>query len=426
MIRELDTMLSKCSRCGMCQAVCPLFAETRQEGDVARGKLALLDGLSAELFDQPDASAARLNRCLLCGSCEKNCSCGVNVLEIFLKARTILAGYMGLPTTKKVLLRKVLSNPETFDRLTEWASRGQRLFAKPLGNALGTSCGRIGVPALKGRHFMPLAPTPFHRLTPSLDTQPGASGLTAAFFPGCLLDKIFPEVAGAVVKVLTHGEIGIFMPPEQGCCGIPASAAGDEDTAKQLLRHNLALFERQPWDYLVTACATCTFTIKKVWPIVAAGMGEQFPDRVSALAEKTMDISQFLARHTDMASPAIPDDDASPITYHDPCHLKKSLDVWQEPRALIRSTPRYRLVEMESADRCCGMGGSFNIEHYHLSADIGDRKRQSITATGAETVATGCPACMLQLSDVLSRANTGTRVRHVVELLADRLPPSPE
>ena len=48
LIKELEEQLVVCMRCGMCQAVCPLFAETGREADVARGKIALLDGLAVD------------------------------------------------------------------------------------------------------------------------------------------------------------------------------------------------------------------------------------------------------------------------------------------------------------------------------------------------------------------------------------------
>ena len=53
LMQELDDQLRVCMRCGMCQAVCPLYAETGLESDVARGKLALLEGLVHQLFKDP-------------------------------------------------------------------------------------------------------------------------------------------------------------------------------------------------------------------------------------------------------------------------------------------------------------------------------------------------------------------------------------
>ena len=36
MMKALEDQLVVCMKCGMCQAVCPLFAETGREADVAR------------------------------------------------------------------------------------------------------------------------------------------------------------------------------------------------------------------------------------------------------------------------------------------------------------------------------------------------------------------------------------------------------
>jgi glycolate oxidase iron-sulfur subunit len=76
---------------------------------------------------------------------------------------------------------------------------------------------------------------------------------------------------------------------------------------------------------------------------------------------------------------------------------------------------------MAEADWCCCCGGSFNLQEYEISAAIGRRKRQNIEGSGAAVVATGCPACMLQLTDVLSRAGARVQVKHAVEMYAETL-----
>ena len=93
----------------------------------------------------------------------------------------------------------------------------------------------------------------------------------------------------------------------------------------------------------------------------------------------------------------------------------------REPRDVIRSNPYLQLVEMKEADRCCGCGGSFNLFHYDLSRQIGQRKRDNAVATGAEIVAMGCPACMMQFEDVLSHNQDAMQVKHTVELYAESL-----
>jgi len=44
LMRTLEAQVAKCSCCGMCQAVCPVYGVTGRETDTARGKLALLGG----------------------------------------------------------------------------------------------------------------------------------------------------------------------------------------------------------------------------------------------------------------------------------------------------------------------------------------------------------------------------------------------
>ena len=422
LMRELEEQLVVCMRCGMCQAVCPLFMETGLEADVARGKLALLDGLLQEMFKDPKGVFERLNRCLLCGSCAANCPSGVSVLEIFIKARAILTGFMGLSPAKKVILRGMLSRPGIFDCMVEWGSKFQKVFTRPANELIGTSCSRLVSPLLKNRHFMPLAPVPFHRMIPSLNSNPGRSGIKAAFYVGCLIDKIFPKVAQDVIDVLNHHEVGVFLPEGQGCCGIPAISSGDMVTFDRLVGHNLEIFESEEFDFLVTPCATCTSTIKEIWPMMASKDSGYDISRVEEIAQKTIDINQFLVSKVGLEKDKYTDRvDAVDVTYHDPCHLKKSLGVFAEPRSLISANPGYRLKEMRDSDQCCGMGGSFNLEYYELSANIGKVKRDNIKASGCSIVATGCPACMLQISDMLSKSGDNIVVKHPIEIYVELL-----
>jgi glycolate oxidase iron-sulfur subunit len=420
LMRELEDQLRVCMRCGMCQAVCPVFAETGREADVARGKLALLDGLLQEMFKDPKGVCERLNRCLLCGSCAANCPSGVSALEIFIKARAVLTGFIGLSPSQKLLLRGILSHPEIFDRLVEWGSRFQKIFTKPANDVIGTSCARFGSPLIGNRHFIAFAETPFHRRVPALNTKKGPSGIKAAFFVGCLIDKFFPKVAQDVVDVLDSHGVGIFMPQGQSCCGIPAVSSGDLTTFRQLVRYNLERFDAEKFDYLVTACATCTSTIKHIWPMMAGNDAGNIQHKVAEMAQKTMDIHQFLVLKVGIKQAAAADlVEPADITYHDPCHLKKSLGVFAEPRSLIKAHPGYRLKEMAESDRCCGLGGSFNLHYYELSSNIGRIKIDHIKASGCSIVATGCPACMLQLSDILSRSGETVRVQHPIEIYAE-------
>ena len=420
LVRELEDQLSACTRCGMCQAVCPLYRETAQESSVARGKLAILGGLMEEAFKEPRRSLEQISRCLLCGACEANCPSGVRVLDTFLKARAILVEYLGMPRAKRVVFRRLLAQPERFNRVLSWGARVQGLFLKPANELLGTSCARFTSP-LANRHFKALAAVPFHRQPREKARH---SGIKAAFFYGCLIDKVYPEIGQAVLKSLIHFQVDVFLPEGQGCCGIPALSAGDRQTFNQLVVYNLDRLAGQPVDFLVTACPTCAATIKKIWPVMAQDLDADQQDRVRDWAKKTVDITDFLVRQMGVKLEVLREtSEIKPgITYHDPCHLRKSLGVTQPPRAMLQGDTRFRFKELAEADACCGCGGSFTLDYYELSSAVGARKRAAILQSGAEVVATACPACMLQITDLLSKGGDSVRVKHVIELFAERLP----
>ena len=423
LLKQIDDQLVTCMRCGMCQAVCPLYGETGLEAHVARGKIALLEGLADEVIKDPLGVKERLDACLLCGSCQANCPSGVKALDIFLKARAFLTGYFGLPPVKRAIFRGMLANPRLFDAILAVTAKFQGLFTKPVNDMLGSSCARIFSGLIGGRHFAPLADKPFHDAISARDTPRGVSGRKIALFYGCVADKMFPRIPEAILAVCDHHGIGVSMPHGQACCGIPALSSGDRKTFEKLVAHNVALFADRDFDALVTPCATCTATIKKIWPLMAGDLPETTRYAIGKLAERTTDISAYLVREAGIGvgTAVAAEPGAVPVTYHDPCHLKKSLGISAEPRLLISANPRYRLVEMEGADSCCGSGGSFTLQHYDLSKRIGKRKRDNIVATDAAIVATSCPACMLQIGDMLSQAGDRLALRHPVEIYAETL-----
>jgi len=420
-VRQLSDQLSVCTRCGMCQANCPLFAQTRKEADVSRGKLALINGLIEEMFDDAKGVNERLGRCLLCGSCAHGCPSNVNVVEIFLKARAIITQYLGLPFAKKIIFKKILSNPEMFNGIMGIVTPFQKIFFKKENNPQGTSCSRIASPLLHHRHIVPLKESAFNSTLEHLDYRVKGKGVKVAFFVGCLIDKAFPNIAHSVVDVLKYFNAQIFIPSNQGCCGIPAIAAGDLETFEALVRTHVALFSKEKFDYFVTACATCSSTIIKLWPSLLKHVDKRLLRQIEALAEKTVDISWLMEKRFDLSLAMIDkEEEKRIITYHDPCHLKKSLGVFKEPRQVIQACG-HTLKEMADSDTCCGMGGSFNLQHYDISSKIGQEKAKNIMDTNCSIVATSCPACMMQISDMLAKQRQAISVKHPVEIFKEAL-----
>lgn len=106
------------------------------------------------------------------------------------------------------------------------------------------------------------------------------------------------------------------------------------------------------------------------------------------------------------------------VTYHDSCHLLRSLGVGRQPRELLSHVRGLTLVEMAQSDRCCGFGGTFSIKYPDISTALVADKVERILETGADTVV-GCDmGCLLNIEGYLTRMGHPVTVKHIAELLA--------
>lgn len=101
-------------------------------------------------------------------------------------------------------------------------------------------------------------------------------------------------MAEACLKVLRHHKVAVFMPVGLACCGIPALSSGDAEGMIKQMKVNLEVLGKGDFDYLLSPCASCTSTIKELWPRYAGRLGSLEQKQAEKLAEKTMDINAFL------------------------------------------------------------------------------------------------------------------------------------
>jgi Fe-S oxidoreductase len=85
--KKYREQILKCSRCGFCQAVCPVYGSTLRPALNARGKMLLLKEVMDESIELNDELIETLFQCTTCASCAENCPSGVNVPEVIKQAR---------------------------------------------------------------------------------------------------------------------------------------------------------------------------------------------------------------------------------------------------------------------------------------------------------------------------------------------------
>ena len=129
-----------------------------------------------------------------------------------------------------------------------------------------------------------------------------------------------------------------------------------------LLREQITTMRHIPFDYIITACATCSYTLKEVWKEYSYRLGADERDIILDFSNRTLDVNEFLINVLKVDHLKEQKQVKYNVTYHDPCHLKKSLKIQREPREIIALT-RHNFKELPESDWCCGSGGSFNLQH---------------------------------------------------------------
>lgn len=416
-LKRVEQELKKCVKCGACRANCPAFNVFGKEPAVARGKIALCQHLLKGDIELDDATYSAMSKCLLCGSCVEKCPNNVPTDEIVMVAREALSRQRGL-TTFHSAVGRVIGNRS----LMKFGAAAARILGPLFFRKIPETSGlrlRFPMPFVGGKRHIPgIAKKPFLDRHPEvIKGEPGKPRIV--FFVGCMTNFCYPQVGEAALALFRHLGCTVIIPKGQQCCGLPGMSGGDLDTVRGLAEKNLAELERYEADYIMTACATCGGALHKFYPNLVGKRHPDLAERLKAIADKTVDASQLLHKlGLDPAETGAGDDVR--ITYHDPCHLR-TRSITQQPRELLRGTPGIELTEMEGADKCCGLGGTFNVYHYDASMQINAAKSAAIQKTGAAVVATGCPGCMMQLSDGLKQHGQKTRVVHTLELLARRL-----
>jgi glycolate oxidase iron-sulfur subunit len=416
-LKRVEEQLKKCVKCGACRQNCPAFTAFQREPAVARGKVALVQHLAKDDIELDDQTYQAMSKCLLCGSCVDKCPNDVPTDEIVIAARESLAKKRGL-TTFHAAVGQVIKSRTRMKMGAKMASLLGPLFFKKVPETSGLRL-RFPAPFVGNKRFIPaIAEKSFIENHPEvIPGEPGKPRI--AFFVGCMTNFVYTDVGDAALALFRHLGCTIIIPKGQQCCGLPGMSGGDISTVRDLAERNLAEFEKYEVDYVMSACATCGGALHRLYPLVVGKRNPELRERLDALAKKTVDAAQLLKQlGLDPALTGAGDDVR--ITYHDPCHLR-TRGVIKQPRELLKGTPGVTLVEMAGADKCCGLGGTFNVYHYESSMEINDGKSEAIIATEAQAVATGCPGCMMQLSDGLKQHGSDVEVVHTLQLLARRL-----
>jgi L-lactate dehydrogenase complex protein LldE len=240
-------------------------------------------------------------------------------------------------------------------------------------------------------------------------------GDRVSLFVTCMVDQLFPKVGMAMAEVLEGLGYQVDFPEDQTCCGQPAFNSGYRAEARIVARHFLDTFEAS--ERIVVPSGSCTSMVVHHF----AELFHKEPEtlaRVHALERRVWEFSTFLTEVAGVEDVGARFDDV--VTFHDGCHALRELGVKSAPRRLLAKVRGLELREMQPAEECCGFGGTFSVKFAELSGAMARTKIESILRTGARTVVSLDPSCLMQIQGALSRSGSNVRTMHLAEVLASR------
>ncbi|MBI5589453.1 MAG: (Fe-S)-binding protein [Deltaproteobacteria bacterium] len=403
---------ARCMKCGFCMSVCPVYIHDRVETHVARGRNMLIKMVAENRLPRDNAYRASLTYCLLCRRCESVCPAGLLPAEITIHARHDVVKKSRPSLLRRLVHRAMVGNRAVIAQLIGMASVLPGVSVKNgkpmrhLAEAASILSGNLSLPSGALRSFA--RPIPRH-------ARPAAGVAVKgriAIFPGCVFEFFMAEIARDMITALARAGFEVYFPQGLSCCGHAVYSDGEFKTARLMAERNIRVLSN--FDRVVTGCATCGSALKGY-----AGWFEKndpMHGLAADLARRSVDFTQLL--HAADFKPPEPAGIGRSVTYHDPCHMRWHQGISESPRRLLQSISGISYREMEGADACCGLGGAFGLTHRQIGLRLLDEKMTAIRRSGAQTVVTACPGCLLHLKAGARRHHLPVQVLHISRLMA--------
>jgi Fe-S oxidoreductase len=186
--------------------------------------------------------------------------------------------------------------------------------------------------------------------------------------------------AGVDFAILGEGET---------CSGDPARRIGNEFVFQMLAGQNVETLNEAGVKKIVATCPHCFNTLGNEYE----QLGGKFE-----VVHHTQLLAHLVA--TGKLTPVQPVDGG--VTYHDPCYLGRHNRVFEPPREVLGSAIEGGLIEMpRNSERsfCCGAGGARMWMEEKIGKRINVERTEEALATGAKTIAVGCPFCYTMIGD---------------------------
>lgn len=378
--RKLRELADACVVCGLCVPHCPTYRKTGEEGQSPRGRIQLMRAVLRDELEPTPRWHEHLDACLGCRNCESVCPNRVQ--------------YGQLLDGVRALYPQAQHRSRWYDRPLHLLARFPALWSSV--RQLLAIIQRCGGHAMLQRFG--LAALPFGASAKPVTSLPQTAQVQ--LFLGCVSRLAEAPVLQACVRLLHAAGVSVDIPASQGCCGALPLHQGQQGSARQMARANVAAFRSDiPVLFTATGCGATLLDYPN--------LGEGTLD--------AQDASSWLAAHAagHLRLRALP----QTVWLHLPCSQRNVVRSGSATESLLRLIPGLDLRPLPGNDQCCGAAGRYHLDQPGMATQLRDDKIAAIRASGARIVLTSNVGCALWLR----AANPDIELLHPLELLARQL-----
>ena len=199
------------------------------------------------------------------------------------------------------------------------------------------------------------------------------------YFRGCTAREKETGISKATEELLELAGMDYHILDDEKCCGSVLLRTGFEEEAREQIEKNTEVLKDE---LILTSCAGCFKTLKEDYDGIDV-------IHISQLLDELIRDGKLNFTKKDLD-----------VTYHDSCHLGRQLEVFDEPRNVIKYVAN--LVEMENSREdslCCGAGGGVKSAYPEIAGEMAKSRICQAKETGCEILVTPCPFCKLNLEN---------------------------
>jgi Fe-S oxidoreductase len=246
---------------------------------------------------------------------------------------------------------------------------------------------------------------------PTIEENPQADLL---WWVGCApaTDPRAQKTARAFAKILNAGGINYaVLGQNEQCTGDSARRTGNEYLFNELASANVELLNEVAPKRIVATCPHCLHTLKNEYP----AFGGEY-----AVVHHTQLINELIAG----GQIKLKENGAGKVTFHDPCYLGRQNDILQDPRTILQNNS-HSFVELPRHGKrsfCCGAGGGQMWKEEEEGQErVSANRMKEASSSGADTLAVGCPFCLIMLTDAAKEKNSDMQLLDIAEIVAAQL-----